>query len=338
MQKNTPENLQVTITPIDAISTNRETFEAANRDGNYEKELTFDLEKQMDELKKISKEEASEIAAKINGVNAVSKLERNGLISPTAAYQLKMRISYGEEYGRDGTETSILSESEIYPDNFNPYKINNKYLSVFKVTFDNKSDKVERIKLKAIQVVSGEELLFPLGMEYFESNLKNEPEKIKNAYRMNMPEELILTPGQRITKYISVPALNTNNEKLLIQMIGTENITNFDFSVKVQTSNKDYQVESYDIVTSTLPSPGNTNFRAAPFVNYYAVSYRNGASYATTDNRIFVSDENKNSIASVYVIAINKYSSMAIPLYKTNFKFSELSNNRIVVNNDSTNK
>jgi hypothetical protein len=324
IQKTGLGKVEVTFTPIDAASINRETFEAASRDGNYEKELATAIEKRKSELAGLSKIEKAYVNGKINGIDAISKLEKENLIPSNTAYQLKMRIWYGDEYGKNGTEVTSLSDVETYADNFNPYKINQKYLSVFKVTFENKGNEIEKIRLKELQVVSGEELLYPLGIDYFENNLKEEPEKIKNAYRMNMPEELVLTPSQRITKFIAIPAINPRNENLQIQIIKGKDIVNFDFKVKEQGYSKNYNVESYDIFSSGLED-GFTQYY------YYAVNYQNGVSFATTDARIFVNEEKMSANASIYAVAIHKTTSKAKTARKVNFRFGDEEKNKVVV-------
>lgn len=316
--------VKLEITPIDAASINRETFEAASRDGNYEKELALSIEKRKIELDTYSKAQRARINGRINAIELINKLERENQIPSNTAYQLKSRIWYGEEYGKDGTEVTSLSDVESYPDNFNPYKINQKYLSVFKVTFENESNEIEKINLKEFQVVSGEELLYPLGIEYFEDNLEEQPEKMKNIHRMNMPNELIITPRQRITKYLAIPAINPRNDKLQIQMIKDTKIVNFDFKVKDETLNKNYQVESYDVYTSGLADSFSYDF-------YCAVHYQNGVSYAAIDNRVFVSEEKKKIPVSVFVIAIHRTSSNAKNSKKLNFRFADMNKNKVVV-------
>jgi hypothetical protein len=321
--KTGPGKVEITVMPIDAASINRETFEAASRDGNYEKELAIEIEKRKNELDKLSKAEKAYVNGKINGINAVSKLENEKLIPANTAYQLKMRIWYGKEYGRDGTEVASLSDIENYPDNFNPYKINQKYLSVFKVTFENKGDEIEKVSLKDFQIVSGEELLFPLGEEYFKGNLGQEAEKINNVYRMNMPLELSLAPSQRISKFIAIPAIDTRNENLQIQIIKGKDIVNFDFIVKEQFLNKQYKAESYNIYVSGVEDFANHYF-------YYALSYENGVSFAANSATIFTSEEKKTLNASIYAVAVHKINSKAKTARKV-FKFVDQKDNKIVI-------
>lgn len=316
--------VDVIVTPIDAASINRETFEAASRDGNYEKELATAIEKGKNELDRLSKSEKIFLKGKINGVEAVNKLENANQIPSNTAYQLKLRIWYGKEYGKDGTEVASLSDIETFTDKFNPYKINQKYLSVFKVTFENKGKEVEKLRLKDFQIVSGEELLYPLRVEYFENNLKEEAEKIKNIYRMNMPEELILTPNQRITKFIAIPAINLKNENLQVQMVNGKEIINFDFKVNEKEVSKNYVLESYNIYI--------TGLKDALYINYYsAVNYENGVSLALLGDKIFVPEERKKIPASIYIVAIDKETSKVRIASKLKFKFGEATKNRIVV-------
>ncbi|MDZ4757502.1 MAG: hypothetical protein SGJ10_05105 [Bacteroidota bacterium] len=323
--------VDVIITPIDAASINRETFEAASRDGNYEKELATAIEKEKSKLDGLSKSERAYVKGKINGIDAVSKLEKENLIPSYTAYLLMLRILYGKEYGNNGREVASLSDVELFADNYNPYKINQKYLSVFKVTFENKGNEIEKIRLKELQVVGGEELLYPLGIEYFENNLKDEPEKIKNAYRMNMPEELVLTPSQRITKFIAIPAINPKNENLQVQIIKGKEIINFDFKVKEKEASKNYLVESYEIFTTGLGDPLSQYF-------YCALNYEKGVSLALSDARIFVSEEKKTVPVSVYVVAIDMKTSKARTARKVKFRFGEQKKNKVIVPFESSNK
>lgn len=323
MQKTGLRNLEVTITPIDAASINRETFEAARLDGNYEKELALVTGSNNIESNRLSKSEKAEIAGKVKGIEAVRNLEKDNLIPSNTAHQLIMKIIYGESFGSDGTETTSLSNVEAYPDDYNPYKGNRNYLSIFKVTFENKGDEIAKIKINDFLVVSGEELLTPFGIKYFEDNLKSETEKTKNVYRLNMPEELSITPSQKISKYIAIPAINPKNENLQIQIIKDKEILNYDFKVKEQIVSKNYNVENYFMYVEELEDPYHKY--------YYAVRYENGSSFALLDNQVYVSDENKFSPVTVYGVSIHAVSSNVRTTRKINFKFGEQAKNKVEV-------
>ena len=332
IQKSGFGKMEITIAPIDARSLNKESFEASGRDGNYEKELAIEIEKTQHEFETLSKSEKAFLNGRIKGIETVNKLEKDGLMAASTANDLKYRIWYGKEFGKDGTEISSISDINIYPDDYNPYKINQKYLSVFKVTFENNGNQIEEISLKQFQIISGEELLFPLSIDYFENNLKNESEKIKNVYRMNMPATIIITPSQRITKYIAIPALNPRNQNLKIQLIKESAIINYDFQVNEENIIKKHNLKNYEIVAKGLDDIQST------YYYYYAVSYDNGITFATKDEYLFIDEEKKNHLLSIYIIAIQSPGSKAKFAIKNNFRLSEIEKNKIIVPFDTSNK
>ncbi|MAT56265.1 MAG: hypothetical protein CMN32_17480 [Saprospirales bacterium] len=316
--------LRIEVTPIDAASINRETYEASSRDGNYEKEFALKIEQSKSELKEYSRQERAYIKGKINAIELLNKMEAEYNIPSITSYNLKERIWNGDDFGYDGTEIKYLSENNFYPDYFNPYKINQKYLSVFKVTFENNSNEIQEINLEEFRIITGEELLFPLGLEYFENYLQNEPEKLKNIYRMNMPKELLITPSQRITKYIAVPAINPKSSSLQIQLIKNTDIVNFDFTVKEELLNKSYNLTKYEIYTSGLKDSYSYDF-------YCAIQYQDGVSIALSSNYIFVSPEREETPVSIYIITVNRIRSNVKFSKMQNVKFSSFENNRIIV-------
>ena len=294
--KKKTSNTEITITPIDAKSLNKETYDAALRDGNYEKEFVSVVENWKSKMSSYSKNEKNYIQGKINAIDYLSNLEKEGRIPPQISVLLKQRIIY-ENIGKDGSEIESLSDISISPSEFNPYKGNINYFSVFKVTFENKGNTIEKINLKDFQIVSNEEQLYPLASEYFEKNLGSKSETIKNSYRMNMPNELTLTPNQRINKYIAVPAINSENNKLQVQLIRNGKVENFDFTVSKNETEKKYKLNKYELIGS-----GDIK-NLSKF--YFVISYKNDIAYSLKDYQIFVSDEKKKIKATVYAIALN---------------------------------
>lgn len=175
IQKLALAKTEVTITPVDAKEINRETFEAASRDGNYEREYAVDLENLKNETGKQSNAEKTFIQGLINGVKAVERLKSDNLIPAYTANQLIKRILDGENNGFKGTEVNSFSDSDFYPGDFNPYKLNANYLSVFKLTFENKGTENEKINLKEFQIVSDRNCYIPLGLSILRIILKRSP-------------------------------------------------------------------------------------------------------------------------------------------------------------------
>jgi hypothetical protein len=318
------EKILITIQPIDAKTLNRETFAAAMRDGNYEKEIANTIEKYKLNLSKLSKAERIKIEGRLKAIETIDKLERNNKISSIIAYRLRALVLYEREHGYDGSEIESFTEIENFDDAFNQFKVNNKFLSVFKVTFENQSDVVQKINLKEFQIVTGEEQLYPLANEYFEKNLESQPEKIKNAYRMNMPEELSITSKQKITKYLAVPAINTSNNNLQIQFIRGTSVSNFDFVIEKESKEKEYNLEQYQLIY-------NGNSKTASYNLYYVVSFSEENSFGLSGNKIFVDKNKKTSSSTIYAIAIKAGTTDIEFAEKENFRFSDQKKNIVEI-------
>lgn len=315
----TSGNIELTVTPVGAKSLNKETFEAALRDGNYEKEFVSVIETWKLNLKSQPKQQRLYTQGKINAFDCLTKLEKDGAIPPHLSYLLKSRI-IDKTAGWDGSEVESLGDKDVFPEDYNPYKINATYFSVFKLTFENKGSAIEKVNISEFQIVSNEEQLYPLGTEYFEKNLNNRTETMKNSYRMNMPKELTITPGQRISKFIAVPAINTDNNKLQVQFIRNGNVANFNFTVLKKETEKNFTLEKYEFVGSG-DADNTYNF-------FYVVNYKDNRPYALKDRELFVSNEMKNSPASTFAIGISPLGSDIVFGSATDFLFSTEKNNK----------
>ena len=307
-------NTEITVVPIDAKSLNKEMFDAANRDGNYDKEVSNMLEAIRDRMNRASKQQKIYLEGKVNAFEYLSKLEKEGKINANIALLLKRKIN--DEYsGYDGSESETLSDTTVATDaGYNPYKLNDKYFSVFRINFENKGTEVEKINLKEFQLLSNDEQLYPLTSDYFQGILRNNTETIKNALRKNMPDELVLTGGQKVTKYLAVPAINAENEKLQVQFIRDKAVVNFDFTVARKEVNKTYSFNDYNLAYS-----GEGNEFA--YKTFYLVSYKDNVAYALKDTKVFVSNDKQNLPVSIYAIGINTNNADIVFAAEENFKF-----------------
>lgn len=318
--KKSINSTEITITPIDAKSLNRETYEAAFRDGNYEKEFISVIESWKTKITSLPKRERILLQGKINAFDFLTKLEKDSKIPTNVSILLKRRI-ISESNGRDGSEVESLADIEIIPSDYNPYKVNANYFSVFKLVFENNGNEIEKISIKEFQLVSNEEQLYPLASEYFENNLKDHTETIKNSYRMNMPNELTITPSQRVSKYIAVPAINNQNNKLQVQFIRNSKVVDFDFTVSKKETEKTFNLEKYEF-------KGSGDGDDIAYKTFYVVSFKDNVSFALLDNKLFVSDAKKSLPASVYSIGINPSNSELVYGSAKDFTFSDFKNNK----------
>ncbi len=315
---------EITVTPVDAKSLDKETFDAAFRDGNYGKEFITELDSWKSELAFLSKSERAALQGKLNAFECLTILEKEGKIPAYLSIYLKRRIADIDQ-GKTGTEVESLADIDFASAIYNPYKVNETYFSVFKLTFENKGSEIDKINIKEFQLTSNEEQLYPLASEYFEVNLKGSKEKIKNSYRLNMPNELIITPGQRVSKYIAVPAINSLNNKLQVQFIRNSNVINFEFSVVQQKTEKTYNLEQFQF---KYEGEGDE----ISYKPFYVVRFKNNNSFALQGNKVFISDQKKFMQADVYAIGINPISSEIVFGAAENFTFSSVINNKKKIN------
>jgi len=328
VKKNIGINTEVTITPIDAKILNKETSAAAKRDGNYGKEFATLIEKRKVEMPGMSKTEKASLNNIINKFNLVNKLVSSGEMAPEIGFAFQYRIIYGPSYGKEGTELVALSEVDESDSKFNPFEINDKYLSVFKLTFENKGKDVEKFNLKNFEVLSGEEQLYPLKNDYFENALKGDIEKVKNVYRINMPDEITLTPNQRITKYFAIPAINPSNTTLVVQHIKDNNVTVYDFQVNNLITKKTHNMESYEIVVKSWKDLSTFDYT-------FVVQFSDRVYFPTIANRFFVSDERKKEDVSIYLISVDYSTGKSYFSQKVNVKFDQIKNNKISIDLES---
>ena len=140
-----------------------------------------------------------------------------------------------------------------------------------------------------------------------------------------MPNELIITPGQRVSKYIAVPAINSLNNKLQVQFIRNSNVINFEFSVVQQKTEKTYNLEQFQF---KYEGEGDE----ISYKPFYVVRFKNNNSFALQGNKVFISDQKKFMQADVYAIGINPISSEIVFGAAENFTFSSVINNKKKIN------
>jgi len=301
--------LKITIVPIDAKSLNYETFSASSRDGNYEKEFALEIESERmknENARKNEKDESLEL--RIKSLERINLLIQRKEISNEVGWLMKRRIWYGKSEGLDGSEPESLSENSFIFNLFNPFYLNNRYLSVFKVTVENTSNEIKKIGNANFQILSNGELLKPFETNYLESNIDNNAEKRKNVHRYNMANEVVVTPKQKLTTYLATPAIGQNGKTITLQYINEDDYSDFDFSLNQEDSNKTYQLSSYQIQNETYPN--TTTY-------FYVLKYKSGNSFAAL----------ANSIVDIYGIAVNESSHKISFGKKENIKFSNFEKN-----------
>ena len=302
INKSLPNNLSLTIEPIDAKTLNQEIFETMMRDGGYEKQLyssdIFVEEKLTKNEKRIL--ERYKVVEKY-----INDLLREGKINQQVAVLFKERIInslFGTEIGTPGFDGSEIHSSlgnNRYSE-FNPYRINNNYLSLFRLHFNNKSNSILSVDLGSFQVSDNRELLYPFNNEYFDKNLKDDSEKMKYIYRMNMPDKLTITPSQQTVKYISIPAINPNSEEINVSYIIGNEVVTYPFKLNVETIKEKFVYLLYNIKIKNR----NRSFYGEVPQYVLLVENENNIIFPLRDNTVFINETEKSKPLTIHVLSV----------------------------------
>lgn len=302
INKSLPNNLSLTIEPIDAKTLNQEIFETMMRDGGYEKQLyssdIFVEEKLTKNEKRIL--ERYKVVEKY-----INDLLREGKINQQVAVLFKERIInslFGTEIGTPGFDGSEIHSSlgnNRYSE-FNPYRVNNNYLSLFRLHFNNKSNSILSVDLGSFQVSDNRELLYPFNNEYFDKNLKDDSEKMKYIYRMNMPDKLTITPSQQTVKYISIPAINPNSEEINVSYIIGNEVVTYPFKLNVETIKEKFVYLLYNIEIKNR----NRSFYGEVPQYVLLVENENNIIFPLRDNTVFINETEKSKPLTIHVLSV----------------------------------
>jgi len=323
------ENIILSIEPVDASKINNEIFDAAMRDGSYEKEyLSYSVTSFQDNKALNSRDKKNaDVLSKV--FTAIDKMRDSRIFDDNIAINFKEKIYQsffrGEDFGWNGSEINVQSKFDERYANLNPYRINNKYFSLFRLTFSNNGNDIKKVDINNFQVASGNELLYPFKNEYFESTLKEENEKLKYIYRMNLPNILTMIPNQETMKYISIPAINTRNKSLTINYIDGEKITNYLFSVDVETISEEYNFSAYTIESNSLLK-----------YQYYILKLNDYSIFPLNSNTLYINDGKVNDIITVFGIFFDEKGTISHS--EITFRPKEIKKNKIKLQLKKSNK
>lgn len=284
---------EILVTPIDAKAMNQIAYETTYFDGDYEKiqSVSTLFEEQLRQTN-LSKEERRRIELRKQIVDFVKEKINRGEITKTAGEYLMWKL-WNKAEGTDGTETSI---GRGYPSQYNPYKVDRKYLSVFQLTFKNTSKTVKRIKLSELLFNSGYEQLYPFETSYFEKIYETEQEKLRIIYRINMPIELVVPPGETVIKYVSIPSLNPTTKDLDVKIIQEEKTQSFKFTVNVEEQSQSTLLEKI-----TFKAEDEWKLKVQRY--YFVIITPDNQIHIIKDNSLFLPQEIKSERLNIYGIA-----------------------------------
>lgn len=298
------ESFTLSVEPIGAKDLNLEVAETIMRDGGYEKRYSTSTDL-FEDINKLSRSQRRKIENYLKTVEFIGKLYEENHFDQYVQNALleKTHNEYllGEPFGYNGTEKYQNSGEDsyysAYYEDFNPYRLNNRYLSIFRLKFINTGSEINEVNIDNFQITNNLEQLYPFKIEYFENNEEVDSEKMKFIYRMNMPDNLVVTPSQSVVKYISTPAINPMSNDITISYIKDNSVINYPFELHAERVVDKISLSIYYL---------NYNKRVygpADFIAY-VVDLGDKSVFPLRSNVIHLNEEEAMSPITVYMILI----------------------------------
>lgn len=147
----------------------------------------------------------------------------------------------------------------------NPYYLNDKYLNTYEIEIINTSDDYKIFNNKLL-IETGNLLLNPLSSLDLTEQLEHcgllNQNKIETLARYNLPNELIIPPNSRITKYFATVPIDYNNNELEISFKGLNE--KFRWNIEKEYNNIDEKFVLYELNNTwyygEFPSKSGINF------------------------------------------------------------------------------
>ncbi|HUH34712.1 MAG TPA: hypothetical protein VL022_02680 [Moheibacter sp.] len=330
ISKEIDDNLFTNIEPIDAKSINKEILNSLSFDGSYSYEKNYIYYNYLKENQKESSSERKLRETIIKLFEQVDILHNSNQITLPQSFKFKEKIystfvEQNLDYGEHKPEYNTISDN--ISNNINPYYSNNKYFSLFKLTFKNKESQIKDLKIEDFQVFSEGELLYPFKNSYFENKFKkvelmnndNDQEKLKTIYRMNMPDNIKILNNQPIVKYFSTPALNSENQNLIVNYINGEKVIDFNFNVHTKENTTEIKLIQHKI-----------KYKKRSIYPNFNIIEVNDIDYLLKSDKFYLEKNNEN--LKLFTLNVDK-NNKKVKLTVTTFNTNNLIKNTIIVDN-----
>lgn len=304
LEKNLSDSLSLQIEQVSDVDLNKETFLAAIRSSNIG-DWTSTYQETAN-----SSTGASQYSKIITFLN---QLKSDGMISEGLAEAFKIEF-FKQNMPTEPLILNDLKDPKDFPDNYNPFI--NKKLSLFRLIFSNESDSVQRISISSLYINSNFEQLSPLSIKYFDTIYDPRSPQYNNVLRMNMPNELVVLPQQKVLKYIAVPAINPLNETFSISYLSGNRAISYNFKQHAEQQQNSFIVFWLDPAINEKNRIRNTILILEEAGNYISTS---------VTNSFLVKNDALEENVSVYFI--NYYRNTFIFGARRDFKFSSFTKN-----------
>lgn len=317
------KQLHLSISPIDPSRLNELCFNYYNLDGRYKQTQSSESE--------IASLDLLNIDPRIVDPYYIGQLEAGAMCNRLLSMQLldsythallTARITQGEDYGFRGSEPYCQTGEGRYSDSYNPFFVQQKYLSVFKVKVQNFSDVVLTLNQRDIQLSFNTETLYPLNQKEMQALYSTEEiGKLAILQRLAMPEVLQLAPGQMIEKYLAFPALNEADDRVFFQVFEGNKVQEAGFELNVEQQEKATKFYAFSFKPKRIML-GQYQF-------YYCLIFENGIGFPLVDDNVFISEEQLGIPCTLLSVFFEISTGKTYYSKKASFKFAEFPNGKV---------
>jgi hypothetical protein len=310
LEKNLSDGLSLQIEPVSDVDLNKETYLAAIRSSNNG-EWTASYQESTSSSKGESQYPKF--------IRFLNQLKSDGMISEGLTETFKIEF-FKQNLPTEPLILDDLKDTKDFPESYNPFI--NKKLSLFRLIFSNESDSVQRISLNSLYINSNLEQLSPLSTKYFDTIYDPRSPQYNNVLRMNMPNELVVLPNQKVQKYIAVPAINPLNESFSISYLSGNRAISYEFLQHMEQQTNSFLVFLLD---PAINDKNTMSYSNSPKKLIMILEENGSFMHANETNAFLVKQDAVDDFVSVYFI--NYYKNTFIFGAKRNFKFSTFTKN-----------
>ncbi len=285
--------LKIKIVPISAEKLNSQFIHESNINGklNYtyynKSRKSYFLQKKKKRRIKSDSEFLYEGASWLLDNDKISQNEYYELINEIAYYYYRKK---GDE--NNGTNKIISS---------NPYFIQNKYLSVFKIEFTNPTKSAIIFK-NLLMLQNGTSIYKPLSRDFireelYASNLLN-VDKSLILERHNLQKQIVVPPNSHVEKLFAVVPINYTKKYLEISLKDSNIKFKYEINKHETTINKTYTYYEFniDIEYSSSEINGLTNF--------YLLKCKQLSAFLG-ENKLFIDSNNMDENFEIFTLSLD---------------------------------
>jgi hypothetical protein len=286
------KGLKIKIVPVSADELNSLFLKESDINGKFEYDYYENSRKSYFLKKRKKKREKSDFEFLMEGADW---LLENKKINQQEYDELKKQLlsKYGKEKGNE-----LYSAGRIVSSN--PYYIQNKYLSVFKVEISNLTNTFLTFDNNII-IQSGNLVYRPLATTFIVEALNQEGlmnvDKLLTLERHHLPERISIPPASKFEKIIAVLPIDYNNKSLEISITGFDSTLKWEITKNENTINQSYTFYEIDI-------EAKYDTKISDLTNNFIILNSYQSSIFFTNNNLFISEKDLDDEFGIFTYTI----------------------------------